>query len=199
MYRNLYDPLLEGLEAGLEKAIAEHPSPAERLIASRAYIKSILDQLKGLLFDHPFPAQADEIEFFKTIKPSVYAYKIFEEEFYKLTIYQPAGTNEMITVYLNEELKQVGRFFSLNAFHYQYFKLGATELDSLCFLRGAQGTSIPMSKHRIQPPIFLQHWIICLRGSSPLSGFKTILLTGLPVLPIPIFNIVSNVQEKLQA
>jgi hypothetical protein len=144
MYRKIYDPLLGSLEEGLEKAIAEHSSPAERLSASRAYIQFILDQLKELLLDHPFPAQADEIEFFKTIKPSVYAHKIFEEEFYKLNLYQPAGTNEMIIAYLNEELKQVGRFFSLNAFHYQYYKLGATELDSLYFLRGAQLCSIPI-------------------------------------------------------
>lgn len=47
---------------------------------------------------------------------------------------------------MEEELKIIQRYFNQNAFYYHYYKSGASELDAICFVRGAQMESIPVSE-----------------------------------------------------
>jgi hypothetical protein len=50
----------------------------------------------------------------------------------------------MIKFYFEEEILFLSRFFKMNAFHYHYYKTGATELDDRYFLRDAAPGRIPI-------------------------------------------------------
>lgn len=144
MHNDIFTPLLKEFRQGITQITAQRLPTAQRLKATIPYILNTLEKVKKLVQDHPFPNQADEIAFFKHIKPEIYAYKIFEEEYYRLSMNQPSAPPEMIKAYLLEEIRQFNRFFTFNAFHYQYYKMKAVELDTLYFIRGVAVPAIPI-------------------------------------------------------
>lgn len=89
-----------------------------------------------------FKDKFEEIYFFKFEKPEYYAQKIFLAGWFGLMSNRPAGTEEMLRAYLLEELRLIARFFGQQAFHYQYFRSGFTEMDELLFLRGVEVSPI---------------------------------------------------------
>jgi hypothetical protein len=144
MYNDIFKPLLKEFRKEIENMETQALRPAQKLHTSNQYILTVIDKLKILIKDHPFPDQGEEINFFKNIKPGIYANKIFWEEYYRLNMNQPSGPHEMIKAYLVEEIRQINRFFSFNAFHYQYYKMSAVELDAIYFVRGAPLPAIPI-------------------------------------------------------
>ncbi|HVW98708.1 MAG TPA: RteC domain-containing protein [Mucilaginibacter sp.] len=89
-----------------------------------------------------FKDKFEEIYFFKFEKPEYYAQKIYLAGWFALMNRRPAGTEKMLRAYLLEELRLIARFFGQQAFHYQYFRSGFTEMDELLFLRGVEVSPI---------------------------------------------------------
>lgn len=148
---------IEELKIKLYKALLasrELSNPLERLKQALKIVQDSLVKLKQIQIEKGFIDISEEIHFFKTIKPCIYAYKIEEVMYFNLSINKPVGTKETQIVYFEEELKTLQRFFQLHAFHYQYYKLGGVELDSLYFVRGAQMSTIPILEASEMDPEF---------------------------------------------
>lgn len=142
MSSNYYDELYFKTEDGLRQIASGEKEPLKKLTASLLIIRKTLDELKKHVLSNPFKEKKEEIYFFKKIKPGFYSLLIFEIEHYRLVNYLPSGSKEQLTVYYLEELKYIDRFFLQNQFQYEYFRLDATELDHLYFLRGAEKQSV---------------------------------------------------------
>jgi len=69
---------------------------------------------------------------------------------------RPAGTNEMLRTYYEQELLYIFRLFRIHAFHYQYYKTSATILDAQYFMRDGKPADIPV-----------------LENIDPMPGFST--------------------------
>ena len=134
VYEKLYvqfDDALAGLKtAGFDavKGLAE----------SLAVCRKFLAELRSGVLLECFADEADEIYFFKQVKPKFYALKIFQFELYALEMNRPVGTKEMQIGFYREELGFIARFFSGHSGAYDYFRTGRSELDHLYFVRGAQ-------------------------------------------------------------
>ncbi|NRF37409.1 RteC domain-containing protein [Pedobacter sp. LMG 31643] len=89
---------------------------------------------------------------------------IYLAEMYTMETGIPFGDREKQVTFLTEELAYLERYFKKYALHYQYFILGADDLDHLFFLRGKLSTSIIIPNGRIWIRVFLLLWIICLRS-----------------------------------
>ena len=126
------------LEEDLELFNEMGISPIEKLTGIIKSINRGISDLKTELTKHPFNDNAEEISFFKKIKPRFLAAKIFELERYNLEQRAPAGTSDMLVAFFSSELKIIRRFFIRYAFQYQYYRAGLTELDELYFIRGAE-------------------------------------------------------------
>jgi hypothetical protein len=126
--------LLEGLDI----------SPLEKLRQTLPLISGIINDIRAGVLTGGFPTVEAEIHFFKKVKPQFYALLIYETRYFSLCSQAPAGTKEMIKAYYEDELGQLLKLFQIDAFHYQYYKTKATELDQLYFVRGAQPTAIPV-------------------------------------------------------
>src|SRR5260370_1433152 len=109
--------------------------PAERLRHTMPLITRIIADVKKLILEEGFNSPEAEIHFFKNVKPRFYACQIYEVLLYNLRMQLPAGTPEMVKAFYEDELQQVLRLFRVEAFHYQYFRTKATELDQVYFLR----------------------------------------------------------------
>lgn len=131
-------------------------TPVERLRHSMPLITRIIADVKKLVMEEEFPSPEIEIYFFKHIKPHFYAYQIYEILFYNLRMQKPEGTQEMIKAFYESELLQVFREFRVNDFHYAYYRINATELDQVYFIRDRPPKDIPV-----------------LELIDPLPGFST--------------------------
>jgi hypothetical protein len=142
MLRKFSDKLLAQLRDDITKISVAETDPFKILSAVLRLIRSALKALKDYIVKNPFKDKAEEIEFFKHIKPQFYCLRIFYLEKYTINTSVPAGDTETLKTFYSEELKAVTRFFKQIYFHYQYYRLGATELDNLYFIRGIEVQSV---------------------------------------------------------
>ncbi len=152
MSNNFYDELYFKLEDELEQNANSEKEMLKKLTASLIIIRRTLGELKKHLLLNPFKEKNDLILFFKKIKPRFYCLLIFEIEYYRLVNYLPSGNNEQLTVYYQKGLKYIEWLFMQTRFQYQYFRLGAIELDHLYFLRGGGQKSKACLCQRYQKP-----------------------------------------------
>jgi hypothetical protein len=130
----LYEQLSEDLEF-IEKSEVE---PINRMVNTVATVRAALNELKSLIVKYPFASTAEEIDFFKHVKPKFYSKLIYYVETYKISSAKPVGTADTIREYYEKELTFVERFFRQNQFMYEYYRQHMVELDSLYFVRGVE-------------------------------------------------------------
>lgn len=135
-----YEQLLRSLERELEKFVER--SPLERMRSELSAVKASLVGLRELVLSDGFSSQEQEIEFFKSVKPRFYSLLILATERYSLEMGRPLVKGKGMTRFLQGQLNYVDRFFELNGFFYQYYRLGFSELDRVYFLRGATGDGL---------------------------------------------------------
>ncbi|MCZ4223526.1 RteC domain-containing protein [Pedobacter rhodius] len=105
-------------------------------------VRESLRQLKEYILANPFIDDDEQIWFFKYIKPKFYCLRLFYLEKYELQTIVPSANPKQIKQFYHDELATIMRFFQRNAFIYQYYRRGATELDSIYFLRGVDVQSV---------------------------------------------------------
>lgn len=142
MIQEISSRLLKQLENDLENAYFQTKDPFQRWTTSLKIVRDALAKLKVHFQSLTFKDKAEEIPFFKSIKPSFYQWQIYFTELYNVETNLPHGDAEKQAAFLEQELHYIERFFRQYAFLYQYYKLNATELDNLYFVRGAEKQSI---------------------------------------------------------
>ncbi len=163
MSSNYDDELYFKTEDRLGQIASGEKEPLKKFTASLLINRKKLDELKKHVSSNPFKEKKEEIFFFKKIKLRFYSLLIFEIEYYRLVNYLPSGNKEQLTVYYQKELKYIEWLFMQNQFQYQYFRLGAIELDHLYFLRGGRKAKRACARdtrnrpgilHELRPPFF---------------------------------------------
>jgi hypothetical protein len=144
MKKDNYETRLAQLRAELALLDGEPISPIERLEHTLPLISGIMGDMKKEVLKDGFATARAEIHFFKFVKPAFYALQIYEADLYYLMANEPMGTSEMQKAFYEEELLYVFRLFRIHAFHYQYFRTGARELDSQYFTREGKPGDIPV-------------------------------------------------------
>jgi hypothetical protein len=134
--------LLKQLEEDLEQACFQIKDPLQRWTTTLKITREALKRLRAHISDLKFKDKSEEIPIFKYIKPSFYQWQIYYTELYNIETNLPHGNAEKQADFLEQELLYIDRFFRKYAFLYQYYKLNATELDNLYFVRGAEMQSI---------------------------------------------------------
>lgn len=134
------EKLSEKLYAQVSLQIEETASienPLEKLKSGLVPVQKALVQLKTELARAGFSDQKEEIYFFKKGKPQIYSLLILITERYAIENGMPLLGNEAQLDYLASQLSFINRFFRQNEFLYQYYRLGATDLDDRYFIRNA--------------------------------------------------------------
>lgn len=126
-----YEKLLEELDiinAGAENTL----QAAERSVVA---IKEAIRQLKDFILTHTFKDKAEEIRFFKEIKPQFLSTLIYHSELYETEARKPVGTNDVLKNYYYAELERLSSYFIRNQVFYNYYRADKTIYDELFFLR----------------------------------------------------------------
>lgn len=98
---------------------------------------------------------ADEIHFFKEIKPKVLGFLLY---FNKIHIYHlkcPNGSNETVKKYYQKELDSLTHFFDRNIDFYQYYRSNSTYFDEQYFTRNKRNRNLGIdSAYFVMDPDF---------------------------------------------
>lgn len=98
--------------------------------------QKIIAELKAFITKYKFRSVAEEIKFFKDIKP-LFASKLFYHiAIYNIETRKPQGGYKVIKKYLQNELDKLKRYFDNNLDFYKYYRTGSNYLDHKYFVRG---------------------------------------------------------------
>ena len=111
-------------------------------------------RLREFISTYTFKNEAEEIEFFKTIKPRLYHRLIYYRKVYNIEMNRPVGV-ESQKAYLIDEIKAINRYNNKHSDFVRYYRSGMTHLDSLYYLRNRNDTALYLeSFHYERDPKF---------------------------------------------
>ncbi|MBL4674811.1 MAG: RteC domain-containing protein [Mucilaginibacter sp.] len=138
--QKLYNDLLEELAVYADLGAP----PIRRLTGALAAIGEALVKLKAYVAEHPFRSVAEEIRFFKFVKPAFMAERIYAMEIFHIESSRPLNDLTDLNAFYIQELKHAQRYLEQQRFLYAYFQADMKELDNLLFIRGARPADIPL-------------------------------------------------------
>lgn len=101
-------------------------------------VKATMERLRIYILENPFADEAEEIHFFKVIKPQFTSKLIYHMKLYRLESNKPVGDGKMMKKYFKNELRELQETSIRYRSFYQYYRSGATYLDNKYFLRTGQ-------------------------------------------------------------
>jgi len=121
----------------LEQVLQEQSeiAPLERMRREVAQVRRVLDELRVSVLENGFEGVAEEVYFFKEVKPRFHALMIFSVERFHFESNRPALGGKELERYCRGQLEFIGRFFAQHGLMYQYYRLGASDLDEKFFVR----------------------------------------------------------------
>ena len=144
MKKHKYEITLAALRSSIALLDGESITPLERLRQTLLLTSEKINEVKKEVVQNGFTSTDEEIHFFKLVKPAFYALQLYEVDIYNLTTNVPPGTGEMQKAFYEQELLYVFRLYRTHAFHFQYFRTGARELDAQYFTRDGRPGDIPV-------------------------------------------------------
>lgn len=111
-------------------------------------------RLRDFITNYTFKNEAEEIEFFKLIKPRLYYRLIYYQKVYNIEMNRPVGVDSQ-KAYLIDEIKAINRYNNKHSDFVRYYRSGMTHLDSLYYLRNRNDTALYLeSFHYERDPKF---------------------------------------------
>ena len=97
--------------------------------------KKTIEQLKTFIIKYKFKSVAEEIKFFKEVKPQFTSKFIYYLMLYNIETKKPKGGRKTLRKYLLKELDKLKNYFDYNLDFYKYYRAGANYLDHKYFIR----------------------------------------------------------------
>ena len=139
--------LLSDLENCLHFVEEENDILLKRSEISFNTCKEAIGKLKTFTLKHKFKSYAEEIKFFKEIKPHFTAKLIFHLTLYNIETKKPNGGKEILKKYLAKELDKLKNYFDYNLDFYKYYRAGANYLDHKYFVRNKYDIQLTLDGH----------------------------------------------------
>lgn len=135
--------LLE-LEEKLNSISLETDDGLRRSEQSIEIIQTALSKLKEFIYKYKFKSPAEEIKFFKVLKPSFFSKLIYHIKLYNIESHKPNGSDKAKKRYLQNELDIIEIFFNKNLEFIKYYRTQKTYLDNKYFIRGNHDLSLTL-------------------------------------------------------
>ncbi|NVM62164.1 hypothetical protein FHW88_000440 [Mucilaginibacter sp. SG538B] len=140
--RELFEKEVKGLEKALNALNGKDFNALERLREEMWLIRACQQKVHSIVQELPFEDEAREIEYHKQLYPRLRALHIYRVEVYLLEKDVPPLGEEGVRAYYGEQLRRLFSDVRRYEFLYTYFKLKATDLDSLYFTEKANRQSV---------------------------------------------------------
>jgi len=108
-------------------------------------IDESIRKLKEMISDHHFATIAEEVHFFKKLKPQFISKFIYYSTILDLESHKPSAGNKTLKKYYEAEQEKLKSFYLENAEFYGYYRREATYLDHKVFVRNSYDLKMKLS------------------------------------------------------
>ncbi len=138
------EKLLKQLEDQLHFISVETEDILKRAELSVEVCNEALIKLKQFILKYKFKGQAEEIKFFKEIKPGIFSKLIYHVCVYNIEMHKPNGSDEAKKKHLLRELEAIETYFNKNLDFIKYYRTRKSYLDHKYFVRGNHDLSLSL-------------------------------------------------------
>jgi len=124
--------ITERFYRALESQLAETKTTSDAV----RICKKAMAKLKKYVLSYAFQSTADEIRFFKEVKPLFYSKYIYFISVHNYQMQKPAGSENIQQDYIQMHLAELKTFFDHNRAFYAYYRSGMTQMDEIYYTRG---------------------------------------------------------------
>jgi len=124
----------------IEQIEAEDMNILKKSLDASHLLGEAFDRLKEFIINYTFKDEAEEILFFKEIKPKIFCHLIYYRKVYNIEMHRPIASVEAQKEYLKKKLDVIQDFNDKILDFYRYYRSGATYLDAAYFVRGKPDT-----------------------------------------------------------
>lgn len=135
--KNLTDPIFEEMEGTLQRIRLEYSNPLNMAMEAVSFLYDRLEKLKQIALSYPFADAAEEISFFKYIKPRLLSQLYLYNKVLEIELQRPAGCIPMARDFLLKEMHAIESYFSSHREFYNYYRTNSSYLDEQYFTRQA--------------------------------------------------------------
>ena len=151
VFINILEKEIENRLKGIEKS---NLNVLKKSLEASLVLGDAFQRLREFVAGYTFSTEAEEIEFFKVIKPRLYHRLIYYRKVYNIEMNRPVGV-ESQHIYLRDEIKAINRYNNKHSDFVRYYRSGMTHLDSLYYLRNRNDTALYLeSFHYERDPKF---------------------------------------------
>lgn len=154
MYIDFFNNLERKIEKKLDEIESSDLNVLKKSFEASLVLSDAYFRLKEFISTYTFQSEAEEIEFFKIIKPRLCCLLIYYRKIYNIEMNRPMGV-ESQRAYLQEEIKAINRYNSKRSDFVRYYRSGLTHLDSIYYLRGKIDTALYLESFQYErDPMF---------------------------------------------
>jgi len=128
--------LLERINTEIQVLDLEEDNIFKKSLKATSLLEKGFNELKVYISEYTFKTEAEEIKFFKELKPQIFSKLIYYSTIYKIEMNRPTGSDQVQKTYTLKQLDRLKVFFDNNIDFYRYYRTGSTDLDKQYFLRG---------------------------------------------------------------
>lgn len=143
-----YQNLLLDFEARLDCLENGKGDVLYKAETGKTIVEKCLLKLREEVSKKEFASQADEIHFFKHVKPQIYSKLIYYGKLFEIESKRPRGSHAHQIKYFNKQMQRYKSFFSYNIEFYNYYRRGAMSKDDMPFVRGYYDLSLPVESYQ---------------------------------------------------
>ena len=149
---------INNLEKEIEKKLKKIESAdlniMKKSLEASQVLANAFQQVKEFIGSYTFKDEAEEIQFFKEIKPRLFYRLLYYRKVYNIEMNRPVGVDSQ-RAYLIDEIKAINRYNTKRSDFVRYYRSGLTHLDSIYYLRGRIDTALYLeSFHYERDPMF---------------------------------------------
>ncbi|MGG7437402.1 RteC domain-containing protein [Chryseobacterium arthrosphaerae] len=137
--------LLEDLDLKINEVCADGNDLIKISEKALLVIDESIRKLKLLVSTHHFDHIAEEVFFFKKLKPQFISKFIYYSEILDIESHKPAAGNKTVKKYYEAEQEKLRNFYLEHSEFYSYYKRDATYLDHKIFVRNSYDLKMKLS------------------------------------------------------
>jgi len=151
VFINSLEKEIENRLKGIEKS---NLNVLKKSLEASLVLGDAFQRLRDFIDTHIFKSEAEEIEFFKVVKPRLYHRLIYYRKVYNIEMNRPVGVDSQ-RAYLIDEIKAINRYNNKHSDFVRYYLSGMTHLDTLYYRRNRNDTALYLeSFHYERDPKF---------------------------------------------
>ncbi|MHA7831277.1 MAG: RteC domain-containing protein [Flagellimonas sp.] len=139
-----YQKLLSEFEGQLEALESGEGDILYKAEKGIALVEKCIHKLQKQIVGKSFETQADEIYFFKHVKPQIFSKLIYYIRLFSIESKRPRGKDVAQVKYLQQQIDKLQTFFNDNLEFYNYYRRGAMSMDEQYFVRGNRDLRMPL-------------------------------------------------------